>query len=61
MAEQSKAFDVFQNRRDPIFRSMSLEKIDTVFYSNKHTPAEVRRELIEHDGYDTSIIVRRGT
>jgi hypothetical protein len=45
-----QAFDVFLNGKN----------IDTVFYSRdaKMTNDEVRRSLINHDGYDPAIIVR---
>jgi hypothetical protein len=38
------------------------KNIDTVFYSPtaKVTPDEVKRSLINHDGYDPAITVRRG-
>lgn len=36
------------------------KRIDTVFYSpgDKITAEEVRRSLVNHDGYDSSIYVR---
>lgn len=39
-----------------------LTNIDTVFYSSgaKVTCEEVRRSLIDHDGYPPNIIVKRG-
>jgi hypothetical protein len=50
--EQSRhqAFDVFLNGRN----------IDTVFYSRdaKMTNDEVKRSLVNHDGYNPAIIVR---
>ncbi len=47
----SKAFDVFLNRK----------KIDTVFYSasDKSTADDVKRSLVNHDGYDPDINVRK--
>lgn len=33
--------------------------IDTVFCSHGGSAADVRRSLINHDGYDVSITVRR--
>lgn len=46
-----KAFDVYLNGR----------KIDTVFYSASatETPADVKRSLVDHDGYDPRIVVKR--
>lgn len=51
----SRAFDVFI----PIGRG-KVREIDTVFYSpNTNVDVEeVRRSLINHDGYDWNIIVR---
>lgn len=58
---RSQAFNVFQNRRDPIFHTMVEHKIDTVFYTEhvKMTVAEVRKQLIEHDGYPADIVVKK--
>lgn len=42
------AFDVYQ----------AGKHVDTVFYSGSVSADEVRRELVEHDGYDGSIEVR---
>jgi len=49
---RNQKFDVF---------SSELLLIDTVFYQErlKMTTEEVRRELINHDGYDASITVRK--
>ena len=46
----SRIFDVYLNGRN----------IDTVFYSRRTNvdAEEVRRSLIEHDGYDPGITVR---
>ena len=33
--------------------------IDTVFFTTDYTAEEVRRSLIDHDGYDSGITVRR--
>jgi hypothetical protein len=35
------------------------KKIDTVFCSVKDDPSDVKRSLVEHDGYDQNITVRR--
>lgn len=37
------------------------KEIDTVFYSEKDDPGpeEVKRSLVNHDGYDPSITVER--
>ena len=34
--------------------------IDTVFYVSSMTADDVRRSLINHDGYDSRIAVRKG-
>lgn len=59
---RSQAFDVFQNRRCPLFATMLEEKIDTVFYTEHVSMSvfAVRKELIERDGYPADIIVRKG-
>jgi hypothetical protein len=58
---RSQAFDVFQRRRCPVFHSVTEEKIDTVFYHEhpKMTVDDVRRQLIDHDGYPSDIMVRK--
>lgn len=45
-----RAFDVYLNRK----------KIDTVFYGpdDNNTVTDVRRDLINHDGYDARIVVQ---
>ena len=48
-AKQSGAFNVFLNGKE----------IDKVFYTAGHTADDVRRSLIDHDGYDSAIVVRR--
>lgn len=57
---RNQAFDVFRTERD-LFGGSSTRCIDTVFYSEhpKMTVEEVRRSLIEHDGYPADIVVRR--
>ena len=57
---RSQAFDVFRpaferwNNGDPVW-------MDTVFYAERveMTEDEVRRELIDHDGYPDYIWVKR--
>lgn len=46
-----QAFNVYLNGK----------KIDTVFYSAspKETPEDVKRSLVEHDGYDPAIVVKK--
>jgi hypothetical protein len=44
-----KAFNVWSRVTDTL--------IDTVFYDERMTELEVRKSLIEHDGYEYSIIV----
>ena len=44
-----KAYNVYMNGR----------KIDTVFWVDNSTSEEVKRNLIDHDGYDPSINVRQ--
>lgn len=46
------AFDVYRPSRD-----FGRVQIDTVFYGQGSTVDEVRRGLIDHDGYDSNIIV----
>jgi hypothetical protein len=43
------AYDVYLND----------ELIDTVFYSTNEPWIEVKRSLIDHDGYDPMIIVKK--
>lgn len=43
------AYDVFLNRK----------RIDTVFQSGKSDADEVKRSLVNHDGYDPDIVVRK--
>jgi hypothetical protein len=47
----------FANRDVPV-----VQKIDTVFYHEhpQMTLAEVKRQLIEHDGYPADITVKKG-
>ena len=46
--KKQEAFDVYLNGR----------KIDTVFATN-YDAEEMRRSLIDHDGYDSRIVVRK--
>lgn len=40
--------------------SLNGREIDIVFYDLSYTSAEeVKRSLVNHDGYDPSIVVRR--
>lgn len=39
------------------FVFLNGEEVDTVFYSIGYTNDEVRRSLIDHDGYDPNISV----
>jgi hypothetical protein len=43
------AFDVYLNGK----------LIDTVFYAKSFTVSEVKESLINHDGYDQNIIVKK--
>lgn len=56
----AKAFDVYLFRRDPVTLAGSNDLIDTVFYNEGDpiTCEEVRRSLIEHDGYHPAIVVK---
>lgn len=45
-------YDVFVPTRNGEVR------IDSVFFSTRQDPAEVRKSLVEHDGYDARIYVR---
>lgn len=60
MAERSYAYDVFQNRYNVTTGRQGEVHIDTVFYDSRRDLSEVRRDLIDHDGYNANIIVRRG-
>jgi hypothetical protein len=57
---RNQAFDVFRFERDR-FGDPTIRCIDTVFYSErpKMTAEEVRRSLVEHDGYPVDIMVRK--
>ncbi len=48
-ANPSQGWDVF----------LRGKKIDTVFYSGKNTAADIKRSLVDHDGYDPAITVRK--
>lgn len=37
---------------------LNKKLIDIIFYSGQNTPEEVKRDLVEHDGYDPNIIVK---
>lgn len=54
-SDHQRAFDVFLPTR-----SGGLKEIDTVFYAKNDniTEQEVRDSLVNHDGYDPSIIVK---
>ena len=57
-----QAFDVFRpNHNTPMSKTLGVRLIDTVFYNEhpKVTVEEVRRSLIEHDGYPADITVRK--
>lgn len=45
---ESNAFDVYKDGK----------KIDTVFYSGNDAD-EVKKSLIDHDGYDSDIVVKK--
>jgi hypothetical protein len=49
MLNPSQGWDVF----------LRGKKIDTVFYSGKNTAADIKRSLVDHDGYDPAITVRK--
>lgn len=51
-----QAFDVYRHTSSRLF-----DLIDTVYYSEsvKITADEVRRSLVNHDGYPPDIIVRK--
>jgi hypothetical protein len=44
-----QAFDVYLNGKN----------IDTVFYTKGFTADEVRQSLINHDGYNLNIVVKK--
>jgi hypothetical protein len=49
LIEGSTAYDVYLNNK----------LIDTVFQSGPSTPEEVKKSLINHDGYDPGIVVKK--
>jgi hypothetical protein len=46
-----------QEKSYPYTFLLNGKEIDTVFYSSKMDTEEVKRDLIDHDGYDPSIEV----
>lgn len=36
----------------------NYDQIDTVFYNTKENTEDVKRTLVNHDGYDPNIVVR---
>ncbi len=60
---RQQSFDVYRPGSDTIFGRVNVSHvIDTVFYNEhpKMTVEEVRKSLIEHDGYPSDIIVKKG-
>jgi len=49
LVEGSTAYDVYLNGK----------LIDTVFQSDPSNPEDVKRSLINHDGYDSGIVVKK--
>jgi hypothetical protein len=58
---RQQAFEVFRTTTDGLFRETRTRHIDTVFFHEhpKMTVEDVRRSLIDHDGYPADIIVRK--
>jgi hypothetical protein len=61
---RSQAFDVYSRQSlvvPDLFRQSEPRKIDTVFYTEHYvmTAEDVRKQLIEHDGYPTDITVTK--
>jgi hypothetical protein len=55
---------VVMSNRNPITHTawnvyLHGKKIDTIFYSTKETADSVKRSLVDHDGYDSGIVVRK--
>lgn len=46
----SKAFHVFQDGK----------KLETVYFLASMSPAEVKKSLVDHDGFDADIVVKEG-
>lgn len=46
---ESNAFDVYKDGK----------KIDTVYYKGDETAADVKKSLVDHDGYDSDIVVKQ--
>jgi len=59
----TRPFDVFLPIRPSLYRVGNLKKIDTVFYTLSESDGDaceyVRRSLVNHDGYDPRIIVKK--
>ena len=49
LVEGSTAYDVYLNGK----------LIDTVFQSDPSNPEDVKRSLVNHDGYDSEIVVKK--
>lgn len=59
-SDHFRAFDVFLPNQPMSKYVGGLKEIDTVFYAKNDnvTAEEVRDSLVNHDGYDPSIIVK---
>jgi hypothetical protein len=59
-SDHHRAFDVFLPGQPMSKYIGGLKEIDTVFYSKNDniTEQEVRDSLVNHDGYDSRIIVK---
>lgn len=46
---ESNAFDVYKDGK----------KIDTVYYKGNETADDIKKSLVDHDGYDGDIVVKK--
>ena len=59
---RAQAWDVYlptSGKTDLISEGVGYRWIDTVFFDSDITWSEVRSSLVNHDGYDSRIIVRK--
>lgn len=59
----TRAYDVFLPTQSTKFGVVGLKKIDTVFYTLSESDGDaceyVRKSLVDHDGYEPTIIVKK--
>ena len=57
----SKGWDVYlENKRFMNGKAIEYKHVDTVFFDASMDADEVKRSLVDHDGYDPNIMVRCG-